>query len=135
MTWRQIRRLFVALIASTSAIGTASIVVAADSQNAICKAAIAEIMGRDPQIIKIDGSAQGITKLSYVRPDDGSKWAYRCKVDGNQVIWAADPGRWREHPMDEKIFFESDDTSVTIIQQFNDGSALRDSFPRSSLGD
>jgi hypothetical protein len=40
--------------------------------------------------------------ISYVRADDLQRFVYRCKFDGNQVIWAAyfdeegSWGRWRD---------------------------------------
>jgi hypothetical protein len=41
-----------------------------------CKAAVATMMGRDPKIVKVKKTKDGIVYLSYRRPDDGKLWAY-----------------------------------------------------------
>ena len=100
----------------------------------ICKAAIAAIMGRASSIIRIDRADGEVRFLSYVRAD-GTKWAYRCKLDGTRVIWAGAEGRWRIAPEDERIEFAApgDGSSVTITQRFTDGSVSTKSFKRSGL--
>src|SRR5688500_4940108 len=62
----------------------------------ICKAAIGVVMGRNPATMKVDKSIGNVTYISYVRPDDRKRWAYKCKLDGNRVLWGADDGRWRD---------------------------------------
>lgn len=105
----------------------------------ICRAAVGVIMGRDPKIIKITKVKDGIYYLSYLRPSDRTKWSLRCKIEGNQVIWASDesgrPGRWRTHPADEKISFEviQNGNFLKIKQQFSDGSFTSKDFTRSDL--
>jgi hypothetical protein len=37
---------------------------------------------------------------------DNFVWTYRCRVEGNRVVWASEPGRWRDGPKDDEIFFE-----------------------------
>src|SRR4051812_26592561 len=73
---------------------------------AICRTAIASIMGRDPKIVQVTRVAGDVLFLSYVRPIDNFVWDYRCKIEGNRVVWASEPGRWREDPKDDKVFFE-----------------------------
>ena len=84
----------------------------------VCKAAIAEIMGRDPRIVQIVRSDADVHYLSYVRQSDQSKWTYRCRVDGNRVIWASDPGRWRTDPRDGTVKFDiiNSGRSIKIIE-------------------
>ncbi|WP_103120578.1 hypothetical protein [Methylopila sp. Yamaguchi] len=95
----------------------------------ICKATIAKVMGRDPRIIRTDTQESGIYYLSYVR-DDGTLWSYRCRLEGNQVIWASDKGRWRTHPDDETLTYRlsQDRRSLTISEKFSDGSSTEASF-------
>ena len=71
----------------------------------ICRAAIGSltIAIRAFRVTYTDGS---VLFLSYVRPIDNFVWAYRCKIEGNRVIWASEPGRWREDAKDDKISFE-----------------------------
>ena len=52
----------------------------------ICKAGIGVVMGRDPKIIKVDRTESDATYLSYVRADDGKRWAYKCKIEGDKII-------------------------------------------------
>lgn len=101
----------------------------------ICKAAIAKIMGRDPSIIRIDRRSSDVVFLSYTRADDRTRWAYRCRIDGNRVIWASDTGRWRDDPRDEKAYFErlTNPPRIRIVERFSDGSEADAVFPISKL--
>jgi hypothetical protein len=57
------------------------------------------MMGRDPKIMRITRVQDGIIYLSYKRQDDGKDWAYRCKIEGDKVIWSSDMGRWMTNSM------------------------------------
>lgn len=99
----------------------------------ICKATVASLMKQPPTII---GTAEqdGVVLLSYRRPSDGSQWNYRCRISGETVVWASNPGRWRDGPRDEKVTYRlKGATDITIRQQFSDGSSSDDTFARSSL--
>ncbi|MGQ4273420.1 hypothetical protein [Terrihabitans sp. B22-R8] len=100
----------------------------------ICKAAIGKTMGRSPSIIQIDGTSAGIYSMSYVR-DDGTLWSYRCKLEGNQVIWASDKGRWRTKPEDGKLTYQvtQDRKKVTIIEDYGDGSKSQETYDLSAF--
>jgi hypothetical protein len=102
---------------------------------AICRTAIASIMGRDPKIVRVTRVAGDILFLSYLRPIDNFVWAYRCKIQGNRVIWASDPGRWREAPKDDKVFFEvvEGGKQLRIIEDHGDGSATKELFERDQI--
>lgn len=81
------------------------------AQEDICKASIATIMGRDVSIINIDVIKDDSVYLSYVRSNDGTQWSYKCKVDGNKVIWGNADGRWRT---DELVTYTVSSNIVTI---------------------
>ncbi len=102
---------------------------------AICRTAIASIMGRDPRIVQVTRIAGDILFLSYVRPIDNFVWDYRCKIQGNRVIWASEPGRWREDPKDDKVFFEvvGDGKQLRIIDDHGDGSVTKELFERNQI--
>src|SRR3954463_12926603 len=105
MPERRARSIYLAsrLIAATPlAVSFLPSSLAADSfePEAICRAAIATIAGRDPKTMQVTRIAGDVLFLSYVRPVDNFVWAYRCKIEGNRVFWASDPGRWREKPKD-----------------------------------
>ena len=103
------------------------------NQSQICRATIAALMSRDPQIIKVDSESEGITSLSYRRTSDGSFWSNRCKVTGQTVIWATKEGRWRDQPLDEKVSFEQKGEALIIRQRHSDGSTNENSFPIAGL--
>jgi hypothetical protein len=123
--------MFIALIA----ISTSS---AADkskfTKNQICKAGIAKIMGRDPAIIKIDRTSGETIYLSYIRQDDKTKWKYKCKLNGNQIIWGSDTGRWRTHAMDSKVHYRINGSSITVTDTFSDGSSSKEIYTVESIG-
>jgi len=106
------------------------------SRSQICKATISSMMGRDLSIVKVDSQSEGITYLSYIRPDDNTEWKFRCKIEGSSIIWAAEPdGRWRTDPADSELTFsiDSENKNLTIRETFSDGSSSEDVFNASQL--
>ena len=100
----------------------------------ICIATIAKVMGRNPSIIKIDSIQGDITYLSYNRQGDATHWTYRCKLDGNKAIWASDPGRWRTEQYDSKITFSVSGSKLSISEKYSDGSGSLESYSINQLG-
>jgi hypothetical protein len=102
---------------------------------AICRTAIASITGRDPKIVQVTRVAGDVLFLSYVRPIDNFVWAYRCKIQGNRVIWASDPGRWREDAKDSKVFFEivGGSQQLRILENHHDGAITKELFDRDQI--
>jgi hypothetical protein len=102
---------------------------------AICRTAIASIMGRDPKLVRVTRNTGDVLFLSYLRPIDNFVWDYRCKIQGTRVIWASEPGRWREAPKDDKVFFEivGDGKQLRIIENHRDGSATKELFERDQI--
>lgn len=99
----------------------------------ICKAAIGTLMGRDPLSIRVTEKIGTVVHLYYVR-NDGTKWAYRCRLEGQKIIWATADGRWRTEASDEKITFRAKSGSLEINQQYSDGSSSKETFKKSQLG-
>jgi hypothetical protein len=95
----------------------------------VCKACIAKIMYRDPSTIKVDRIQKNEIYLSYIRSSDNKKWKYKCKLEGNRVIWGSDNGRWRNDPMDSKITYKIENNKIHIIEDFGDGSGNEESYP------
>jgi hypothetical protein len=56
-------------------------------------------------------------------------------VQGNRVIWASEPGRWREGPKDDKISFEivAGGKQLRIINDRGDGSSTKVFFDLDKL--
>jgi hypothetical protein len=102
---------------------------------AICRTAIASIMGRDPKAMQVTRVAGDILFLTYLRPIDNFVWTYRCRIEGNRVVWATEPGRWREDPKDDQVFFEDVDAGkqLRIIENHRDGSSTRQLFDRDAI--
>lgn len=84
------------------------------------------------QITRSDGDT---LFLSYVRPIDNFVWDYRCRIEGNRVIWASEPGRWRDGPKDDKVSFEvvGDGRQLRIVDDHGDGSATTELFDRDKI--
>jgi hypothetical protein len=102
---------------------------------AICRTAIASIMGRDPKMMQVTLTAGNVVFLTYVRPIDNFVWNYRCRIEGNRVLWASEPGRWRDDRKDEKVFFEviDDGKQLRIIEDHGDGSRTNQLFDRDTI--
>jgi hypothetical protein len=102
---------------------------------AICRTAIASIMGRDPKMMQVTLTNGDVLFLTYVRPIDNFVWNYRCRIEGNRVLWASEPGRWRDDPKDEKVFFEVIDggNQLRIIEDHVDGSRTNQLFDRDTI--
>jgi hypothetical protein len=102
---------------------------------AICRTAIASIMGRDPKMMQVTLTTGDVLFLTYVRPIDNFVWNYRCRIEGNRVLWASESGRWRDDPKDEKVFFEVIDggKQLRIIEDHGDGSSTNQLFDRDTF--
>jgi hypothetical protein len=102
---------------------------------AICRTAIASVMGRDPRMMQVTLTAGDVLFLTYTRPMDYFVWTYRCRIDGNRVLWASEPGRWRDGPKDEKVFFDIIDggKQLRIIEDHDDGSSTKQLFDRDMI--
>jgi hypothetical protein len=102
---------------------------------AICRTAIAAVMDRDPKAMRVTKNSDSVLILTYDRPIDNFIWTYRCRVDGNRVVWASEPGRWRDGPKDDKILFEAIDggRQLRIIAVRRDGSRAQQLFDRDAI--
>jgi hypothetical protein len=102
---------------------------------AICRTAIASIAGRDPKIMQVTRTVGDVLFLTYVRAMDNFVWTYRCRVEGNRIVWASEPGRWRDDPKDDKVFFEVVDAGkqLHIIENHVDGSITKQLFDRDTI--
>ncbi len=105
------------------------------SNSQICKAGIATMMGRDPKIMRIERIQDSIIYLSYTRQDDGKDWAYRCKIEGDKVIWSSDTGRWMTNSMDSQITFSISGNMLKVIEWLSGDLVGEESFILSQLTD
>ena len=116
---------------------TGSLVAAAPffEPEAICRAAIASIKDRDPKLIKVSLIRDDVFFLTYTRPIDSFVWTYRCRIEGSRVVWADEPGRWRNDPKDDKISFEAIDAGahLQIIATHRNGLTKKQLFDREKV--
>jgi hypothetical protein len=101
----------------------------------ICRTAIASITERDPKLVQTTDAPDGVVVLTYVRPIDNFVWAYRCRLEGNRVVWADEPGRWRDETRDDKVSFEivGAGKQLRIIANHADGSTTQQLFDRDMI--
>lgn len=102
---------------------------------AICRTAIALIAGREPKSLQATQNADGVVFITYVRPIDNFIWTYRCRIDGNRITWASEPGRWRDGPKDDTIIFEivGAGSQLHLIESNVDGSIKNWLFDRDMI--
>jgi hypothetical protein len=100
----------------------------------ICIAVVASVMGRNPSIVKVDSVKGNITYLSYVRSGDGTHWKYKCMLEGNKAIWATDTGRWRTDQYDSKITYSVRERELRISEKYPDGSGGTKKYSIEKLG-
>ena len=106
--------------------------------DSICKAAIAELFGHSPKIMKASSIGQGIVRVGYRRPDDGKLFKNDCQLQGDRIIWrgfdispGSGPGRWRNDPADEVLTFKVTGKSVELLTTYSDGSTTTATQPLS----
>jgi hypothetical protein len=103
----------------------------------VCKAAAASMFSRDHKIMKLDKINSGIAYVHYIRQDDNSRWGIKCKLIGDQVLWASDNpdsiGRWRDDPMDSVVKYFVSGGDLTITETYDDGSSTKNTYPIKQL--
>ncbi len=99
---------------------------------AVCRTAIAVIMDRDPKLLQATDAPDGVVVLTYARPFDNFVFTYRCRLEGDRVVWADEPGRWRDNAKDAKVSFEvvgtADRLRITVSRA--NGATLQQLFDR-----
>ncbi len=103
----------------------------------VCKAASAAMFGRDHKIMQLDKVESGIAYVHYIRQNDGTRWAIKCKLIGDQVMWATDnpdsTGRWRADPADGTVKYAFEGRKIIITEFYSDGSSTSTSYPLNQL--
>ncbi|MGY8619684.1 hypothetical protein [Pantoea eucalypti] len=102
-----------------------------------CKAASAAMFGRDHKIMQLDKVESGVAYVHYIRQDDGTRWAIKCKLIGDQVMWASNnpesTGRWRDDPADSTVKYAINGKKIIITEFYSDGSSTTNSYPLNQL--
>ncbi len=95
----------------------------------VAKFVMATVMLKSPKIMSVT-KADNNYIVSYTRPDDGQKFVYKVKVEGNRAVWANVNGRWRDSAEDEQITFTEAGKKLLITQMFSDGSVDTKGFDK-----
>jgi hypothetical protein len=102
-----------------------------------CKAASAAMFGRDHKIMQLDKVESGVAYVHYIRQDDGTRWAIKCKLIGDQVMWESNnpesTGRWRDDPADSTVKYAINGKKIIITELYSDGSSTTNSYPLNQL--
>lgn len=102
-----------------------------------CKAASAAMFGRDHKIMQLDKVESGVAYVHYIRQDDDTRWAIKCKLIGDQVMWASNnpesTGRWRDDPADSTVKYAINGKKIIITELYSDGSSTTNSYPLNQL--
>jgi hypothetical protein len=101
----------------------------------LCKAVISSEMGRPTKSMKNLPSESSSPEISYTRKEDGKKYRYNCKIEGNRIIWRAyfnDPvhvgwGRWRNGEWDAVFTFTMKGNMLTVA---NSATGSSESFQK-----
>jgi hypothetical protein len=97
---------------------------------AICRAALAAITGRDLKLFQAMDAPDGTIALTYARAFDNFVWSYHCRIEGNRVIWADEPGRWRQDARDEKVTFGATGSQLRITRTPVSGAVIQEVYER-----
>lgn len=100
----------------------------------VCKAAVAQMFGHSPSIMKATGDE--LIRVTYRRPDDGKSFTNECKLEGDRIVWrsvdatpGAGLGPWRTRDGDDDLRFQVDGKRVKITTTYSDGSIVTESQP------
>jgi hypothetical protein len=102
----------------------------------LCKAALSSVMGVDLKAIQTEKEKDGIVSLHYRIEGESERYDYKCRVEGNRVVWGSEKGRWRTKKGDAVITFSVSNGNVTIRERFNDeprSQGTKTTFPLSQL--
>jgi hypothetical protein len=99
---------------------------------AVCRTAIAVLMDRDPKLLRATDAPDGVVVVTYARPFDNFVFTYRCRIEGDRVVWADEPGRWRDGAKDAKVSFEVAGTGdrLRIVVSRTNAATLQQLFDR-----
>jgi hypothetical protein len=102
----------------------------------VCKASISLIFGQPVSSISTVKNGP-VIELSYTRSADNSDWKYRCKLRGDEVIWAGfidgDWGRWRDHAMDARVTYRVKSDKLTVSEKYPSSEASTKTFNLGSI--
>jgi hypothetical protein len=79
------------------------------------------------------GQAGDIVTVSYVRSSDGNTRSYRCRIDGDRVVWANMDGRWRDGSNDAILRHSVGTHSLAVSETLAGEVLASELYPLESL--
>jgi hypothetical protein len=102
------------------------------SNTNLCRAGIALTMGRPLQSLT-GNESNGIVTVSYVRQLDSSEWSYRCRIEGDKIIWGNVNGRWRTGPADDILRYSVGASSLAVSETNSGEMIASELYPLNDL--
>ncbi|MDF0535865.1 hypothetical protein PY479_16470 [Shewanella sp. A32] len=98
----------------------------------ICKASMATALQHDLSTISLVDKNGKLVYVSYTDPANASQNIYRCRLDGDHVLWAPTKGQW-QNQTEGKISFVANYNQLTITETAADGKQVTNEYKLSQL--
>ena len=107
-----------------------SITLNKEEKEFLARAATSTLYSRDIEAIHVYKTDGDTIFTQYTRVSDGTIWRNKFRIDGSRIRWGNHDGRWRDHTMDERLFFRftEDLEAVDITLAYEDGSSSTDTY-------
>ncbi|PLX79866.1 MAG: hypothetical protein C0616_10240 [Desulfuromonas sp.] len=100
----------------------------------ICKAGISTVMKRKPAHLAVKDQDKQAVYLAIVENGVEQKWGYKCRVEGDRVVWGAENGRWMTDRKDATVTYKVEGDTLTVMQMFYQGGRRVKTFSLEGLG-
>ena len=101
----------------------------------LCVAAMSMVMKREPFHFVVKGVMEETVYIVPAYQEIGRQNEYRCRVEGDQIVWAAKNGRWMNGRKDPKISYSLEDDALQLNQVFDTGVSRKRTFSLAQLRD
>ncbi|MCL1074737.1 hypothetical protein [Shewanella dokdonensis] len=102
------------------------------SATEICKATMATALQHDVSTISLVDKNGKLVYVSYTDPTDSSQNIYRCRLDGDHVLWAPNKGQW-QNQTEGQISFIANYNQLTITETSGNGQQHTNQYKLSEL--
>jgi hypothetical protein len=78
----------------------------------LCQAAIATSNGHSANAVNVVSSQESIVEVSYIRPSDGKRFKFWCKIEPAEIRWKDEyTGRWSQKL---RVYYKLLDSEKTL---------------------
>ncbi|GGY95338.1 MULTISPECIES: hypothetical protein [Shewanella] len=102
------------------------------SATEICKATMATALQHDLSTISLVDKNGKLVYVSYTDPTDSSQSIYRCRLDGDHVLWAPTKGQWQNQAAGQ-ISYIANYNQLTITETNANGQKHSNQYKLSEL--